>query len=376
MELPPDVGGGGGGGASLTDGGADHPASTGGANGLGGAGGGGGVAGANTSGGAGGTNASGGAGGTDASGGAGGTNASGGAGGTNASGGAGSGGANGSGGAAGNGGKGGASAGGNGGTTTGGAGAGGAAAQTGTGGAGGAGAGGGAGASAGRGGAAGTGGAGGQALPSLYAYYPFDETAGPTIADGSGNGHAGTLVGTGTFPAGVIGNALSVPGVSGDYVALPGALLQALTSVTITVWVNVRTDHTWQRIFDFGSSTTAYMFLSPHAGGSNVARFAITTSGNGNEQRLDAPAVLPLGAWTHVAIVLGTGGGTLYLNGTSVATNAALTLRPSDLGAAANTWLGRSQFAADPTFDGELDDLRIYPSALAAGQIATIYDAR
>jgi hypothetical protein len=363
MEVPSDLAGSGSAGSTATDAGADHPASADGAAGLnatGGAGGSAGIGGANARGGAGGANVGGGAGGASA--GAGGTTGSGGA---NA------------------GGNGGASAGGNGGASTaggGGSSAAGAAGQTNTGGAG---AGGGAGTNVGGGGAgtggaggSSSGGAGGQALPPLFAYYPFDETAGPTIADASGNGHAGTLVGTGTFAAGVIGNALSIPGVSGDYVALPGSLLQTVTNVTITLWINVRTDHTWQRVFDFGSGTNAYMFLSPHAGGSNVARFAITTSGNGNEQRLDAPALLPLGTWTHVAIVLGTGGGTLYINGASVTTNATLTLRPSDLGAAANNWLGRSQFTADPAFDGAIDDLRIYGSALTAAQITTIYNAR
>ena len=94
--------------------------------------------------------------------------------------------------------------------------------------------------SGGAGGAAG-GGAGGQTLPPIFAYYPFDQTAGPTIPDASGNGH-GTLAGTATFPAGVIGNGLSLPGASGDYVALPGALLQAVTNMTITMWVNVHAD--------------------------------------------------------------------------------------------------------------------------------------
>lgn len=225
-------------------------------------------------------------------------------------------------------------------------------------------------------GATGAGGAGGQALPALFAYYPFDQTAGPTITDTSGNGHNGTLAGTATFPAGVIGNGLSLPGASGDYVALPSALLSTLTSVTITLWVNVHTDNTWQRVFDFGTSTTAYMFLTPHAGGTTIARFAITTSGNGNEQHLDAPAVLPLSTWTHVAIVLGAGGGTLYVNGAVAATNTALTLRPSDLGAMTNDWLGRSQFTGDPYFAGEIDDLRIYASALTAAQITTVYNAR
>jgi hypothetical protein len=391
MEGPSDLAdGSGAGGTSVTDAGPDHPAGTGGAAGThasGGAGGGAGARGGNAGGGSGGGLGSGGSGGiAGGTGGSGAGGSGGGAAGAGGRGGAGGGGGANAGGSGGAGaGAGGASTGGTGGSATGGA-----AGQMNTGGAGagggaGKGAGGVAGASsggasggAGAGGAGGTssGGAGGQALPPLFAYYPFDQTAGPTIADASGNGHAGTLVGTGTFPAGVIGNALSLPGATGDYVALPSALLQSVTSVTITLWVNVRTDHTWQRIFDFGSSSSVYMFLTPHASTGNVARFAISTAGNTSEQQLNAPAVLPLATWTHVAIVLGAGGGTLYLNGASVATNASLTLRPSDLGAAANNWLGRSQFTVDPAFDGQIDELRIYASALTAAEVTAIYNAR
>jgi hypothetical protein len=351
------------GGQSITDAGPNDLGAAGGAGGMGEASGGagpGGAGGANAGGGAG-QASIGGNGGGNVGGGAGRLNM-GGAGGTSAAGAGGQTNAGGAGGANVGGGAGQANNGGNGGASAGGA--------SGNGGAGTSGAGGG-----GAGGAS-SGGAGGQTLPPLFAYYPFDETAGPAIADASGNGHDGTLVGTGTFPTGVVGNALSVPGVSGDYAALPGALLQTVTNLTIALWVNVRTDHTWQRIFDFGSSQNVYMFLTPHAGGSNVARFAITTSGNGNEQRLDATALLPLGTWTHVAITLGTGGGTLYINGTAVTTNAALALRPADLGATTNDWLGRSQFAADPAFDGQIDELRIYTSTLTAAQITTIYNSR
>ena len=215
-----------------------------------------------------------------------------------------------------------------------------------------------------------------QILPAPFAHYRFDQSGGPAIPDTSGNGHNGTLAGTATFPAGVIGNALGLPGVSGDYVALPGSLLRTVTSVTIALWVNVHTDKIWQRVFDFGSGTDFYMFLTPHAGGTTIARFAISTSGYANEQRLNAPGVLALGTWTHVAIVLGSDGGTLYINGAVAATNAALTLRPADLAAMPNVWLGRSQFTADPAFDGQIDDLRIYSSALTAGQITTIYTSR
>jgi Concanavalin A-like lectin/glucanases superfamily len=212
--------------------------------------------------------------------------------------------------------------------------------------------------------------------PTLLAYYPFDQTAGPTIPDLSGNSHNGTLAGTATFPAGLIGNDLSLPGTTSSYVSLPNALVAGLTDATIAAWVRVRTDKLWQRVFDFGTGTMVYMYLTSHADLTNVVRFSITLKGNTNEQRLDGKAILPVGVWTHVAIVLGTGGGTLYINGAVVATNPALALRPSDLGATTNTWLGRSPFSGDPGFDGEIDEFRIYPSALTPGEVAALYSDR
>ena len=136
-------------------------------------------------------------------------------------------------------------------------------------------------------------------------------------------------------------------------------LLQTVTSVTIAVWVNVHTDQTWQRIFDFGSSTNVYLFFSPHAGGTNVARFAITTSGNGNVQRLDAAAVPcpspPGRTWRSSS---SAGGGTLYLNTVRRSPPAPLwpfgrptSARPLTPGSAA-----RSSPPIRP-FNGEIDDL-------------------
>ncbi|HVT09060.1 MAG TPA: LamG domain-containing protein [Polyangia bacterium] len=253
------------------------------------------------------------------------------------------------------------------------------AAGTGTGGMG---TGGAAGGPGGRGGAAGgTAGAGGAAIP-MFAYYPFDQTSGPTITDASGNGHNGTAQGTIAFAAGQIGNALNLNnGSSGmNYVSLPANLLQNVNDLTIAVWVFVRTDLSWARIFDFGSSTTKYMFLTSHAAGTglNAVRFAITTGGNGPgmEQQLTGAAPLPTGTWTHVAVVLqGTSNGTLYVNGAAVASSTSIPLRPSSLGSMPNDWLGHSEFN-DPYFDGELDDLRIYTRALTASDIQALYTER
>jgi hypothetical protein len=51
-----------------------------------------------------------------------------------------------------------------------------------------------------------------------------------------------------------------------------------------------------------------------------------------------------------------------------VATNTSMTLTLPDI-APTNTWFGRSPFAADPYFNGQLGSIRIYGRALSAGEI-------
>jgi hypothetical protein len=105
-----------------------------------------------------------------------------------------------------------------------------------------------------------------------------------------------------------------------------------------------------------------------------VIRFAISVGGNSSdhEQSMDGQAALTPGVWKHVAVVLGPSGGILYVNGAQVGANAAMTLRPADLGNTQNSWIGRSQFSWDPTFDGNIDELRIYDRALSPAEIQAL----
>ena len=222
-------------------------------------------------------------------------------------------------------------------------------------------------------------GTGGAAAPSgAILYYPFDETTGTAVADQSGNARNGTVTG-GTFAAGVVRNGLTLAGgtstATPTYVTIPAGLLTLVGDMTISVWVNVTTERTWQRVLDFGNSTTTgYMFLTPR-GATNVLRFAITATDRFAEQFVDGVA-LPVGTWKHVALVLGSAGASLYVDGVKAGTNAALTLRPADLGAITNHWLGRSLYSADPYFSGRLDELRIYARALSDAEIAQLFTLR
>ncbi len=209
------------------------------------------------------------------------------------------------------------------------------------------------------------------ATPSeTHTQLKFDETTGAIAVDASGNNHSGTLVnGPLWATTGKIGGAVDLDGTD-DYVSLPTGIVNGLTSYTISAWVNLDAVSTWMRIFDFGAGTTNYMFLSPK-GGSNVVRFAITTSGNTAEQQINGTAALPTGVWTHVAVTLSGSVGKLYVNGSLVGQNTSMTLNPSSLGNTTNNYIGKSQWA-DPYLDGRIDDFRIYSRALTASEVNTL----
>ncbi len=113
-------------------------------------------------------------------------------------------------------------------------------------------------------------------------------------------GSTGTTTGgTGTRATGKFGNGLLLNG-SGQYVTLPSGFataLHGLSDFTIDVWVNPAADTQWSRVFDIGTGTTAYMFLTVNAG--SGPRFSITTSGSGGEQQLNSSTQLPLNTWTN-----------------------------------------------------------------------------
>ena len=157
------------------------------------------------------------------------------------------------------------------------------------------------------------------------------------------------------------------------YVALPAGLLADACEVTIATWVYINSnDNAWTRIWDFGQDTNAYMFLTPITNYSQFAKFAITVSGRTQEQAIEAQSAVPALQWTHVAVVLGPSGGTLYFDGAAVGTSPTLTLRPADLGSTVNSYIGRSQFSDDPYLDGRIDEFRIYSRALSPDEIRTL----
>ena len=153
---------------------------------------------------------------------------------------------------------------------------------------------------------------------------------------------------------------------SDDYVKLPYHTGD-MQEMTFAAWVKSSSTTAWQRIFDFGNGEDEYLFLTPTNG--SAMRFEIKKGGT--TQGLNATTTLGTGTWKHVAVTIGTGGATIYIDGVKNASSSSITLRPSDIAPTMN-YLGYSQFAADPTFKGLMSDVRIYNYVLSANEVAAI----
>ncbi|GAA0721683.1 hypothetical protein GCM10009105_32230 [Dokdonella soli] len=204
----------------------------------------------------------------------------------------------------------------------------------------------------------------------LHTYLAFNESSGISAADSSGNGHMGTLVGGVAWVAGKIGDAVSLNGSDG-YVSLPNDILVDVADFTIAAWVQWKGTRSWERLFDFGSGTDHYMFLTPKGDNGNLC-FKNSLTSNGGEVAIDSAVALPPGQWVHVAVTLLGTTGTLYVNGSVVGSNTAMEFAPFHLGSTSQNSIGRSQYPNDPYFNGFIDEFRIYRGALNAAQITAL----
>jgi hypothetical protein len=170
---------------------------------------------------------------------------------------------------------------------------------------------------------------------------------------------------------GKIGSALDFCKTA-SYGSLPSGIVSSLNGDwSISTWIKPAALSNWSRVFDFGTGQTVNMFLTLNAGGAGP-RFAITSSGAGAEQRLTYGGQnFPLNQWSNVVVTVSGTTGRMYLNGTVVATNTNMTVKPSALGNTNRNYLGKSQYS-DPAYDGAIDDFAIYNRALSAEEVTTL----
>jgi hypothetical protein len=225
-------------------------------------------------------------------------------------------------------------------------------------------------AGAGASGVAGAGGTGGSLVPGPLLHFAFDETTGTIAHDDAGKGKNAVLFGV-SFVPGRFGNGVSFWGAN-EYAALPAGVTSSLDDMTVAFWVNLGAKVPFARALEFGNSaTTGYWYISPCFAGAGVLRFGISPADWPLEQFLEAPP-LPLNQWKHVAVVLAAKSVTIYVDSVAVATATNIALRPKDIGASPNDWLGRSQALNVGYLNARMDELYIFGRALSATEIATL----
>lgn len=204
--------------------------------------------------------------------------------------------------------------------------------------------------------------------PEFAVWHRFDETSGTSAADATGHGMTGTLVGGASWVTGKVAGAVALDG-AGGHVRLADGVLNGASDFAVATWVRLDALSMWSRIFDLGTGTGNYLFLTPRSGDGTL-RFAITAGGAGGEQQINA-APLPTGVWTHVVVSSQAGTGVLYVDGKEVGRNDAMTVQPRMFRNMTANYVGRSQYS-DPYLKGQVDDLRIYGRGLSPAEVAEL----
>ena len=202
----------------------------------------------------------------------------------------------------------------------------------------------------------------------LVAAYSFNEGSGTTVADSSGNGLTGTIVGATWTTGGRYGNALSFNGTS-NYIDLGNpTALQLTGSMTLEAWINAAANPADDgQIIAKSSGIGWQLKTSPDTG---PHTFGVKVSGNSSAstQRYSA-TVRSLNTWYHVAGVYNASTGTLdiYVNG--VLNNGTLkgAIPAGQFNQSVNVNIGRR--TGGYYFNGIIDEVRIYNRALSQTEI-------
>ncbi len=215
----------------------------------------------------------------------------------------------------------------------------------------------------------------------------FDNGTGTIAYDNSGYGNNGTLTNGPLFatdtPYYVVGSgtgkySMHFDGVD-DYVEISHNANQLLTGGgTIEAWVNAsgygESGTFGGKIVDKSTSTggqDGYTLFVRDQAVSNQNVFGFTIN-NGPEVSSAADSLV-FGSWRHVAVTWDTTGlATIYVNGAKSGT-PVISAAASYITTTNTLRIGNRSLATDRTFDGLIDDVRIYGVALTASEIQKHY---
>lgn len=212
------------------------------------------------------------------------------------------------------------------------------------------------------------------------AEWKFDENTGTSAFDSSGNGNTGTLTNGPTWATGKSGSALSFDG-SDDYVAVTsGSSIEDIYNGggTVSAWIYPASDGEGDqgRIVEKWPSGGGWTFFVRNQSGSFIdVWFSYNFSTTNGAWYASS---FPVNVWSHVTITYDRGSSTnipdIYRNGVKLNVTTDTAASGTSLADSGSSMYIGNRSTPDRTFDGLIDDIRIYNYVRTPAQIAWDYN--
>jgi len=199
----------------------------------------------------------------------------------------------------------------------------------------------------------------------LVAAYSFDEGAGTTAADKSGNGNNGTLINGATWSTtSKFGAAASFDGTNDRIDVIDSNSLDLTSGMTLEAWVRPTANSSYRTVvLKEVSGELAYsLYAADSDHGARSSGWVRVASAS---HYADGTNTLPLNVYSHIAVTYNGSALVFYVNGvatrsTAVTGNIQISSMPLRIGG--NTIWGEY-------FQGQIDEVRVYNRALSQSEI-------
>jgi hypothetical protein len=214
-----------------------------------------------------------------------------------------------------------------------------------------------------------------KALPALLSglvgYWRFEDPAGATVSDSSGQGNHGTLLGKARRIPGKFGQALDLDGATAS-VQVPHtpSLDPGASTFTLSIWLRNHKQDVWgwNVLFKDDGRLRQYYFLSVAV----KPRFEFSTGDQ--KVTVDGKSGINDNRWHHlVAVRSALYTAQIYVDGVLEASASAAPSENSSIQTNSPLWIGGGN---QTFFAGQIDEVRIYNRALSADEVRQLFAGR
>jgi Concanavalin A-like lectin/glucanases superfamily len=187
------------------------------------------------------------------------------------------------------------------------------------------------------------------------------------------NGNNGTFLGSPSYASGEVGQAFDFNGSS--YVSVPDApQIDFTNTMTVEAWVNLRTysgANSREIVSKFGSSGPLDCWTLAIDPPTKKAYYVLNSFSPGISIQLFSSTIIPTNQWVHIAGVADGSQMKIYVNGElSNSTNWTYGIHTTNSPVTIGCTM---QFVPTSYFNGQIDEVSLYNTALSDCDIQSIY---